>query len=247
MLCSSQKEEEVDKRLVNFILESNDTDLLWDLRKLNGRPKNPAFDPFWHELQKYIDEFAAVDERRHSDILYLPVAISIENLRQIVLDRLPEGSAAPSNSWLYMNFWPSSRYHNSASHHTGRFNLKFKLQQRLVRGQHPDDYYCATSFKFQRTMAVKYREYASMFFVDDKAIFPVGEPEIPVSTNVRARGGALVPGDKILGALDHDFHICGLVPSFVLKSDVPDNVNDSFYKGIVFCGKYRKLVLGSSK
>ena len=96
-------------------------------------------------------------------------------------------------------------------------------------------------------MAVKYREYASMFFVDDKAIFPVGEPEIPVSTNVRVRGGALVPGDKILGALDHDFHICGLVRSVVLKSDVPDNVNDSFYKGIVFRGKHRKLVLGNSK
>ena len=96
-------------------------------------------------------------------------------------------------------------------------------------------------------MAVKYHEYASMFFVDNKAIVPVGEPERPVFTNVWARGGPLVPRDKILGALDHDFHICGLVPSFVLKSDVPDNVNDSFYKGIVFCGKYRKLVLGSSK
>ena len=36
---SSQKED-VDKRLVNFILESNDTDLLWDLRKLNSHPKN---------------------------------------------------------------------------------------------------------------------------------------------------------------------------------------------------------------
>ena len=129
---SSQKED-VDKRLVNFILESNDTDLLWDLRKLNGHPKKTASDPFWQGLQKYIDEFAAVDERRHSDILYLPVATSIENLCQIILDRLPEGSAAPSNSCLYMNFWPSHQYHNSASHHTGRFNLKFQLQQLLVR------------------------------------------------------------------------------------------------------------------
>ena len=90
-------------------------------------------------------------------------------------------------------------------------------------------------------------EYASVFFVDDKAIVPVGEPERPVSTNVRAHGGALVPGDKILGALDHNFHICGLVPSVVLKSDVPDNVNDSFYKGTVFRDKYRKLVFGNSK
>ena len=180
-------------------------------------------------------------------IFYLPVTTSIENLHQIVLDRVSEGSAVPSNSWLYMNFWPSNQYHNSASHHTGRFNFKFKLQQQLVRAQHPDAYYCATLFKFQRTMAVKYREYASMFFVDDKATVPVGEPERPVSTNVRAHGVALVPGDKILGAFDHDFHICDLVPSVVLKSDVPDNVNDSLYKGMVFRGKYRKLVLGNSK
>ena len=96
-------------------------------------------------------------------------------------------------------------------------------------------------------MAVKYHEYASIFFVDDKAIVPIGEPERPVPTNVQACGGALVPGDKILGALDHDFHICGLVPSVVLKSDVPDNVNDSFYKGTVFRDKYRKLVFGNSK
>ena len=183
----------------------------------------------------------------HSDILYLPVATSIENLCQIILDRHPVGSAAPSISWLYMDFCPSSQYHNSASHHTGRFNLKFKLQQRLVRAQHPDAYNCATLFKFQKIMAVKYREYASVFFVDGKANVPVGEPERPTSTNVWAHGGALVPGDKILGALDHDFHICGLVPSVVLKIDVPDNVNDSFYKGIVFRGKYRKLVIGNSK
>ena len=43
---SSQKEKEVDKGLVNFILESNDTDLLWELRKLNGCPKNTALIPF---------------------------------------------------------------------------------------------------------------------------------------------------------------------------------------------------------
>ena len=177
---SSQKEEEVDQHLVNFILESNDTDLLWDLRKLNSHPKKKTFDSFWHELQKYIHEFAAVDERKHSDILYLPVATSIENLCQIILDRHPVRSTAPSISWLYMDFCPSSQYHNSASHHTGRFNL----QQWLVWAQHPDAYYCATLFKFQKIMAVKYCEYASVFLVDDKAIVPVGEPERPASTNV---------------------------------------------------------------
>ena len=48
---------------------------------------------------------------------------------------------------------------------------------------------------------------------------------------MRASGGALATGDKILGALHHDFYICILVPSVTLKSDVPDNANDSFYKG----------------
>ena len=115
------------------------------------------------------------------------------------------------------------------------------MEQQLVRAQHSDTYYCATLFKFQRAMAVKYFEYASVFFVDDKAIVPFGEPERPVSTNIRAHGGALVPGDKILSALDHNFHICSLVPSVALKTDVPDNVNDSFYKVIVFSGsKYSK-------
>ena len=70
-----------------------------------------------------------------------------------------------------------------------------------------------------------------MFFVDDNGIVPVKEPEKPVSTNVRVRGGAIIPGDKTLYALDQDFHICGLVPSATLKSDVSDNVNDSFHKG----------------
>ena len=78
-----------------------------------------------------------MDERRHSDILYLT---SIENFHQTILDRLPEGSIAPSSSWLYMDFWPSNQYHNSASLHTGQIKLKFKMQQWLVSGQHPDTY-----------------------------------------------------------------------------------------------------------
>ena len=69
--------------------------------------------------------------------------------------------------------------------------------------------------------------------VDHKTIVPIGEPEKPFSTNVRVRGGALIPGDQTVGALDHDFRICSLVPSATLKRDAPHNANDSFYKGTV--------------
>ena len=106
---SSQKEEEVDQHLVNFILESNDTDLLWDLRKLNSHPKKKTFDSFWHELQKYIHEFAAVDERKHSDILYLPVATSIENISQIFwIDILWDLQHHPFHGYIWISAHPVS-------------------------------------------------------------------------------------------------------------------------------------------
>ena len=43
---SNQKEVEVTKHFVNFILESNDTDLLWDLQKFCGRPQTQHLIPF---------------------------------------------------------------------------------------------------------------------------------------------------------------------------------------------------------
>ena len=65
---------------------------------------------------------------------------------------------------------------------------------------------------------------------------PIKETGKPVSTNLQVCGGAIIPGDKTLGALDQDFHTCGLVTSVTLKSDVSDNVNDSFYKGtVLYC------------
>ena len=85
-----------------------------------------------------------------------------------------------------------------------------------------------------------------MFFVDDKAIIPFGEPERPLSLQMFEHVVELLHHET-LGALDLDFHSCGLVPSVVPKSDAPDNVNYSFYKGTIFRGKYRKLVLGNSK
>ena len=62
-------EEEVNERVASFLLESDDTDLIYDLRSKNGRPHDTSLDPFWSELQKYLDDVTAVHERRHSDML----------------------------------------------------------------------------------------------------------------------------------------------------------------------------------
>ena len=68
--------------------------------------------------------------------------------------------------------------------------------------------------------------------VDDKAIIPVGEPGMPVS-GCRGHNRSIVPlQGQGPGALDHDFHVCGIVPS-----DIPESSLDSFYNGkaAIFC------------
>ena len=86
--CSAAEyssEADVDERVAKAVVELDDPDIVLDLRKLNGKPNSTMFDEFWHELQLYMDEVnLAVDERRHGDVLHMPLAISIRNLQEIV-------------------------------------------------------------------------------------------------------------------------------------------------------------------
>ena len=67
----------------------DDPDIILDLRKLNGKVKSTQFDPFWDQLQLYLDELTlAVDERRHSTVLHMPVAISIRHFGNLISERL---------------------------------------------------------------------------------------------------------------------------------------------------------------
>ena len=64
--------------------------------------------------------------------------------------------------------------------------------------------------------------------VDDKAIVPVGEPNLPISAFSRSHNRSLVLTSASLKALDHDFHIHGIVPSVAFIVNIPESVNDSF-------------------
>ena len=63
--------------------------------------------------------------------------------------------------------------------------------------------------------------------VDDKCIIPVGKPAWPVSTGVHGHNRSLVPlnGPQML-ALDHDFHLHGIVPSVAFVIDVSEDPLD---------------------
>ena len=221
---------EVDMRVSEFFLASDDPQLVLDLRENNGRVKSDKYDMFWQVLSVVIDEKQAVHERRTNDTCYLADFVSIRDLIVQVLEKAPEGTLAPSESWIRYQFFPTNPYMRAAAKYTGQFNLKYKIQQRLLRAHHVDSKYCMMQWHYLKEFCVKWKDSILLASVDDKAIIPVGEPALPIS-NVRRHGKSITVGGNDLMALDHDFHVAGMVPSVALFVDIPTNAEESFYTG----------------
>src|SRR5436853_3501174 len=98
----------------------------------------------------------AVDDRRLKNILHMPLALSLRDLRETIIMRfnqqhqgppLPPEVSIPSEEWIRMNFSPSNPYINSANQYTGRFKVNYKVQTRLIRKSSVDEHYCRTIWK----------------------------------------------------------------------------------------------------
>ena len=85
-------------------LHMDDPDIIIDMRKMNGRPGSSEFNAFWLELNSYLEEVGpAVQERRHGETMYMPVAIPVNYLREVISSRLREKSveaSIPSAEWI---------------------------------------------------------------------------------------------------------------------------------------------------
>ncbi len=107
---SSSNEAEVDDRLATYLIKMDEPDVILDLRKLNGKPGSSTFDRFWLELRDYLEEIGpAVQERRHGEAMYMPVAISIRNLQETISEKLrekfpEEEIPVPSLEWIRLQF-----------------------------------------------------------------------------------------------------------------------------------------------
>ena len=160
-------------------------------------------------LQDYSE---AADARRHGEA-HLPVAISIPDLKRIVLETIPhEDVAIPSDERVRLQFLPINKHANFSVKFTKRFNIEYKVQRCCLR-THEDNQYTAALFRYLKAFCVKYREYTKLWLCDDKHAFQVGEPEHPVA--------ALDRGKQVIGhkgipikALDHDFSKAKLIPSW---------------------------------
>ena len=218
----------VEERLLKILL-CDDVDIVYDMRCQNGNPGCTRSDVFWSEMERYFNEITcAAQDRRHGNELYLPFAISVEDLVLIIASRVPEGSAIPSNEWVRLQFWPKDPTTARALHHTGRFAIKFAKTRKIRGGSHDDVWFCQYHF------AVRWKYSACMLCLDDKAIIPIEEPARPVSATARQHDHCLAPLDGVaVVALDHDFHVCWIIPSVVFKPEIPNSPSDTFFTGDV--------------
>jgi hypothetical protein len=114
--------------------------------------------------------------------------------------------------------------------YTERFKLKFVIQQRQWRFNHPDSHYAAACFRYIREYALILREVCSFVSLDDKHKIKVGEPDYPVAAAERGKR-VLVRDDEFLTVGDHDFTHFSLIPSVIFLVDIPEEISGSWYSG----------------
>jgi hypothetical protein len=138
----------IDKR-IRQIIDMEDSEVILDLRSEN-RGHVSKYDSFWIECEKFLSEDIglAVDDRRHDHVTHLAHAISILDLVEQVRARCPEGALIPSEEWVRLQFWPKTPSSKSSLHHTGKFKMKFMIQQRQWRKDHEDSHYAAALFQY---------------------------------------------------------------------------------------------------
>ena len=167
----------------------------------------------------------------------MPLAISIRDLREIIIKRLEAKYDSllpliPCEEWIRLQFWPTNPTTAAAMHYTGRFNIKYQVQARQLRKDHPDAHYCACLFWYMREFAILYHDYVCFIAADDKHKIPIGEGVV-TSTGVRNKK-SIVGTNTTLVASDHDFTKLSLTPSVIFFIDVPQTIEHSFYHGKVF-------------
>ena len=209
-----------------------DQDLISDLRHLNpGRPGN-KYDEFFSAMSEIVEQMTAADERRHNNIAHLSKWLSVKDLMQETLKKVPH-ALVPSETLVRLQFAPKNPYTKRALQFTSAIKVQYKVQRRQLRAEHVDQHYVAAQFKYLREKAIELKGNCLLFFCDDKSKVPIGEPGLPVSTGVRGKK-TLAPSDITMAAMDHDNTKASLTPSVYLQCDIPDSIGETFLRGKVY-------------
>ena len=228
--ASTSDQSILDARIREFI-EMEDLGIIPDLRVHNGT-RSSCYDIFWDHCNQFLNEDVgiAVDDRHHGQVTHLARAISIRDFTAQVKAKCPDGTPIPSEEWVRLQFWPKTRKAKASLQHTGRFTLKFMVQQRQWRHSHPDAHYAAACFRYMREYALTLRSLCSFVCLDDKHKIKIGEPGFPVASAERGKKVS-VRNDQVLEVGDHDFTKFSLIPSVIFFIEIPEEISDSWYKG----------------
>ena len=235
----NKKLAEYDER-IRLIIKHADTSLCRDLRINNTRKEK--FQKFWDIAKEKISEMTAVDDRRHTQgstltgevVVNMAIAISARDLynqcKESAFSENLTDADIPSFSWFKFQFWPKDCTTHSALNYTGRFPVKYMMQQRMIRKSHDDEHYANAIYKYVREYAVSLRDKAIFICTDDKHKISVGEPNFPLSALPRGKR-VLVGNNEAYQVGDHDFSTISLIPTVILFNDIPTDVNESWYRG----------------
>ena len=119
---------------------------------------------------------------------------------------------------LKLQFRPTNAHVKTAQRLTGRSMLQCQIQGAIPYGKVApsiDARYVATQYQYLKQFVVLNRNETMIVCMDDKAVVPVGDPGMALSTGVRPHNRVLAPTEgPELVAMNHDFCISGLVPYF---------------------------------
>ena len=174
----------------------------------------------------------AVDDRLHSQVVHLAKAISVHDFRQQVKQRCPPEVSIPCDELIRLQFIPAHISYKSASRYTACLQVKRMVQHRQWRMQHEDSHYAVCIFRYMREYAVRCQRFSRFVSLDDKHKVKVGHPGSPVAAAERGRQ-ALVHSSSSFQVGDHDFTNMSITPSVSFVVDIPENINESWYDGLV--------------
>ena len=105
----------------------------------------------------------------------LPSAISITELIEQPKQRKPDITTL-SEEWVWLKLMPQNPYMTKALRYTQQFPIKYMVQRRQMRSDHPHSKYIFRIFQYLKELAIEFCYNITIVCAEDKAVIPVGEP-----------------------------------------------------------------------
>ncbi len=149
---SSSNEAEVDDRLATYLIKMDEPDVMASL----GLAHSTGFG-----LSCVITSRRLVQPSR-SDAMVRPCTClwqyqsgtSRKPYRENwgkLREKFPEEEIpVPSLEWIRLQFWPRNPYASTALKYTGSFNVRYAVQSRQLRHEHPDSKYVAVVLRYAK-------------------------------------------------------------------------------------------------